>query len=476
MGEWNLKYNKDDQILGYLKYNDDEYPFYYENGILNILPNTKENWWKEKQQLFENFSNPEKFKNKNVWIKNIKLYGSTNDDKNIIFIVSEDHSNINGFLQYNVYYLHIYSKNNTIDGLYFNSEEINYFYNPNRAYKTQYNFEDKIFKNAEVTMNDIEEIDCGSYNFKEVEINIKIRAIASISNNSKTYTPYTAKSEMIFTFSKSVDLDFALEVIFHEILFLSFICCRTNIILNSVTTFTLTDENKRDRSGVIALLREVVEAETDSKKFEQIISLELFEEKLNKIFDAIVNGNMYFEHLRSSIMKRQVYAIDRIILNFVAFEREYRNIYDNIAKRSEDYYEIRNDIIEILSNFKQENTGNKKKYIKEFIKSIKKSENKFSDRLSTALNDCYKILEPFLIRDYREIDSGLIGNISERMNTMRNDSAHGNIDLKIEPINIKDFRTIENLLYAMRLKYIGISDISIKKSINLLMGYHVRIE
>ena len=69
----------------------------------------------------------------------------------------------------------------------------------------------------------------------------------------------------------------------------------------------------------------------------------------------------------------------------------------------------------------------------------------------------------------------MIEDICERMNKLRNDSAHGNIDLEIEPIHILDFATLENLLYAMRMKKIGMELMDIRRSIRDLKNYNVMI-
>lgn len=69
----------------------------------------------------------------------------------------------------------------------------------------------------------------------------------------------------------------------------------------------------------------------------------------------------------------------------------------------------------------------------------------------------------------------LIDSLASRMNKLRNDSAHGNIDLKIDPIDLKHINTLENLLFAMRLKKIGISEIDIKKAIKDVNGYPISI-
>lgn len=114
-----------------------------------------------------------------------------------------------------------------------------------------------------------------------------------------------------------------------------------------------------------------------------------------------------------------------------------------------------------------------KKYVNEFLRSLGKIEIKFADKIIKSLKDCEDILLPFLQYDYKEYSREEIENIGERLNKLRNDSVHGNIDLQIDPINVADFSTIENLIYAIRLKGIGLDKKEIQNSIKNLKHYNI---
>lgn len=86
-------------------------------------------------------------------------------------------------------------------------------------------------------------------------------------------------------------------------------------------------------------------------------------------------------------------------------------------------------------------TGKRKKYVKGFIDSISKLENKYADR----------------------------------MNDLRNNVVHGNLGMTIEVINISDFSALENLLYEMRFKNMGMDLLLIQKSICSIRDYNIYI-
>ena len=156
---------------------------------------------------------------------------------------------------------------------------------------------------------------------------------------------------------------------------------------------------------------------------------------------------------------------------FVAFEREFRNLYDDTIVRSDMYVEVRAEVMKFLENLKENSHGKKKKYIGEMERTLSKTENKYADRMEKAMRDCEEILCPFLKYYYRDDQSDdLIEDICARMNQLRNDAAHGNIDLQIDPVHISDFAILESLIYAMRLKAIGVELEKIQTCLQTMKG------
>ena len=80
--------------------------------------------------------------------------------------------------------------------------------------------------------------------------------------------------------------------------------------------------------------------------------------------------------------------------------------------------------------------------------------------------DCEEIMEPFLEKWYVGDYAGNIFNLSARMGEFRNGIAHSRLDLRYEAIHLSDVRIVEELLYAMRLKKIGLQTSQIQKAIS----------
>ena len=91
-------------------------------------------------------------------------------------------------------------------------------------------------------------------------------------------------------------------------------------------------------------------------------------------------------------------------------------------------------------------------------------------------------MDPFLIyelgKEYNtEVDEITpLENIASKMNTLRNDMAHGNLDIQLDKEHIFGFAIMETLLYAMRLKALGIKDRKIQEGIIQIMGYNFTLD
>ena len=85
-----------------------------------------------------------------------------------------------------------------------------------------------------------------------------------------------------------------------------------------------------------------------------------------------------------------------------------------------------------------------------------------SSQIKHAINKCLEVIEPSLQYLYGNNYSEAINEMSDRMNKMRNDIAHANLDFKIEPKQLADLQLIEILVYAMRINSLTM-DIKLKQ-------------
>ena len=62
------------------------------------------------------------------------------------------------------------------------------------------------------------------------------------------------------------------------------------------------------------------------------------------------------------------------------------------------------------------------------------------------------------------------------INYLRNGIAHSRIDMNIEPRNLTDIKFVEEMIYVIRLKKLGLNENVIKKIINSLFRENIPLE
>ena len=136
------------RIKGFLKYNEIEYGFFFADEELLLFPRNEEQRMKDTKDIFDMFiagrPQPRKV------IRKILISGTTSDGKNVIFQVSEDPGNDNGYLYFQVYAIYLYTKHhhvcakalstqssvaNRIRGLRIGGQDVDFFYNPAHAFE-----------------------------------------------------------------------------------------------------------------------------------------------------------------------------------------------------------------------------------------------------------------------------------------------------------------------------------------------------
>lgn len=82
-----------DKIMGFAKYNSEEYPFLYSDGILQLMPNSNRSWQQERMNVLEAMKNLSKWEPSDDWIGYSYIEAKMSGGISIIFYVSNDSSN-----------------------------------------------------------------------------------------------------------------------------------------------------------------------------------------------------------------------------------------------------------------------------------------------------------------------------------------------------------------------------------------------
>ncbi|SKA70306.1 hypothetical protein SAMN02745111_02001 [Eubacterium uniforme] len=469
---------KPKKLLGYLKYDDMDYPFEFieEDFSIVLYPPTKEKW-DDAADFFRFFEDLKKPK-PDGWVKSIKLEGVTSEHYKIIFSVKDTPSNYHGFKSYEVdwfYYCRQEYDWEKIDGLKVSGREINYFFPPQIALQNEVKFsEDNIIEKMIVSTTDEEtKRMCGSYSVRRgLNAVIELNAYATIHYNT-ALNPIDATSYLYYIFSKPTGIDDIIIAVYHLKCFIKYITYRSNIYIDAIETF-YEREGKRDYAGTIVFPNRM-NGEDNKKASDRIIGYDVLGNKTANIFKAIRNGKMGYAHICKSIDGRRHYSSGRMIMIMSEFEREFRDIYGQDFGRSEIYISTKQEIVDLIENYRETHTGDVKKYASSIKRTIQNLDNSYAQNVEKAILDCETIMKPFICRNYKGYTDEIVKGICDRVGEIRNGIAHSKMDFTLDAVHLTDTKIIEELTYAIRLKKARISNELIKKGINALFNENIAL-
>lgn len=472
-------------MKGFVEYEDKRYPFSFSDSRLDLYPD------KFNSKSIEEWFAP--FERGKV-IENIQLHGVTANRKNVIFEVSEQHSDQEGFLSFDVYSVFEYdamryqyynedgerkynTKETKIRGIKFSGVDVDVFYPPEKVYLIETFQKEEIVTRVGVKKIVGTSLGTIEWNGVEIEFTAQYKVKQSFSPE-----PLHSTSEIIASFSEGVSLEFVKQIYFGVYQVFRYIMRRNNIVFNNIEIFDINEKNLRDIFGKFYDLQICDEKENSSKLKRRVLSYDCIGEKFAELLRAFLKEIIYIDHLPDSINKTNKFGPDRMIFDFVAFEREYANLYPEKEVRSEKYLEAKNDALVTMDELISKKSGKVKKYLTTFRKRIATDENSLADRILLVINDCLSIMHPFLVyelgKEYNTQNDEItpLENIASKMNTLRNDMAHGNLDIQLDKEHILGFAIMEVLLYAMRLKALGIEEEKIQEGIIQVMGYNFTLD
>lgn len=456
-----------ERIVGFLELQDTKFPFEFDKDRfeLKLYHPTKYNAY---EQIFEGVKSFGINLKEHKWLDKITIRGKTAERYLVYFGVLDNPSSYNGYHTYKADWYYITDNEELINEVRFYGREIDYFYSPTRTF--QQNIKYKEEKCVQVKSMSVHTVDCealkgGSYISRDVNVEILCDSYAIMYHQANA--PLDSKSYLKLKFSRKINLEKMIDKVRDVQSFLKYVSYRTNINIDDISTYIAIEDGKVRNCGKLVFRVECKE-ERNEKAKERIIRAEYINEHIAEILKAIDRGEMPFGHFCDSIEAMSHYPISRIIMILAAFEREFRNIYGPDVRRSEDYKDTKDHIIKLIEEYAAECTGKRKKYVKDFAKVIRNSDSSYGDNFKYALEDCKGIMEPFVIRRFEGTYEEIIEDVSISVNRLRNGVAHSRLDMELEARHLTDIKFVEEMLYVIRLKKIGIEDAIIKKSINEL--------
>lgn len=428
-------------------------------------------------KFFEAFKTLNLKVRENKWIDRITIQGVTSERYLVYFGTIDNPESYNGYYTYRVDWYYLTDEDSEmVDEMRFYSHEINYFFNPTRSFEKNITYnteEDVTLQSFSIHSVDCDALKCGSYIDNNIQVNITCDSNSILHYESPT--PLESESCLKLQFSEAINIG---KVVYNARIvhnFLKYVCYRSNIRFSNISVYTTSDEGKQRNCGKL-----VFRYQGDEEKSEicrkRIIRAEYLNERIADIMKAINDNEIHLDYCCDSLKALSYYSINRVIMILATFEREYRNIYGYDVRRSVNYKCIKENVIQIIEKYAENLSGKNKKYAKSFAKRIKDYDVSYGDNVKFAFEDCREIMDVFIKKCFDESYEEAVEGISESINKLRNGIAHSRLDMEIEPRHITDIKLIEEMLYVIRLKKLGIEVSVIQKVINELFGVGIIIK
>ena len=361
---------------------------------------------------------------------------------------------------------------NYINRVTFKSQEINCIYPINQAYQFIY---EKMGKVSLIT----KEFNTTLTKEQEFVVNkIKVKShfyITTNTCNTLIDSPLSINSALIFDFEKTNDYKFILRLFYIAKQFIQFLCYRRDVYLPNVDLYAPYENVKYLKFATLHIIDELHSCDLNSLKEKRYISQSLIVGYEGKILADIADNLLYLRHLPETYKSGRLIDASRFIMIMAAFEWEFKRMYPDGIPKDSNTIQIENEAMEAIEDLINKSKGKlKKKYkfLKNLISSdnlqskIIKTGNDFDDAIGTFGKNLYELNNEIL--DYSKM--------GDRLANQRNNFAHGNLNKDFIGFSLLDLIYLEYIIYAMQLRYYGISDINIRKAINNLFRLNYYIE
>lgn len=466
---------KPERLVGFVTHDDIEFPFEYNESSYELAlypPSQKVRY--EKSNPFGFSSSHDYDVRKHEWIKNKRISGTTSAGYNIIFDVQDLPSNYQGFISYQVNWFFCFEIEQTcesISGFKATGNDVNFFYPPQNALSSHVQFKNdgQSVDKMTVSSSEYKSEPCGQYRIREnIDASITVSAYSTLHFNNWA-NPIDSTSTLTTMFSVPVGIDTLLEAYYLTKQFFEFIAHRHNIILGDIEIIYKDDQGRDRNSGVLVFpVRHEAEKNEDAAK--KIVQYHILTTKTSDLITYIKNDSIGLEFLCDSIDSTSWYPASRIIMILAEFERAFWVIYGQDSGRSPKFLSIKQSILDLIEEYENKQSGKARKYAKEIKTFVQKLDNNYEERLKTALKDYVDILCIFIEKKYVGVYDHVVAEISKRMGVIRNGIAHSKIDINFDAIHLCDIKIVEELIYALWLKKIGLANDTIQKAINSLFG------
>jgi hypothetical protein len=442
---------------GIINYEGDLRNFIFDDWILSILPTGI----KSQEEIFRSFLNQSTTTEFFYGIKT--LNATTLDNYEIQFNVDDYPIENNGTVLFKVNSAIFVDDNehiNKISHFRLSGDVVDEFYPPFSAFKLK-------------VENDSERVPCFTLNATPVISNeivvsykhnkyIKIRFSIEIKNKPRTNAPLSAKSKMQFDISEPLSFEEFIEILLDLKMFFSFLNYNQSISFNEIE---ILDKN----DGIIkkcgfALLKVFENNKGRELKPTQVDFFDFANEDkdLVKLIETIFQNGLNLKFIAADVEQRNHYSQSRFIEVIASYEKNFKTCFPDY-RVSKKYVDAIGEIVEFIDNKLLKSSLSKEE--RKAYDSIKHNFD-FFNPLNSRISYLYDKIEfkeviEVIFKDKVEKDK----LIFQRINTIRNNIAHGETNIEFEEGDFLRFKFMVISVYYLIFTKAGLSKDSVKKII-----------
>lgn len=188
---------------------------------------------------------------------------------------------------------------------------------------------------------------------------------------------------------------------------------------------------------------------------------------------AIIDEKIFIRHIPENEIKRNQITPQIFVVISSAFEWEFSQLFPNGVKHRKTKInkieEIKKDLLQLSSNYDK----TKSKIIEKIVENIGK--DNLESKLIYTNKELKDASEAFLQHLCSLNHIKYKDKIFTNLQKLRNDFAHGNMDIDLDSDGFVGIIYLERLVYIMQLKRFGLDDKNIKKAINKLFGSNIAL-
>lgn len=470
-----MRYDFDDLVTGTITYKSIEFTFVFNREELRLIPPSEKAdevgmWFrKEIQPGMYTMGDP-------VYVEEDFLTGKCNEGHDIILFPVKGRTigRINDVLIVGIFaYVWKRIGCSTINRIGFKSPEIDCIHPVKDAIASTQWSETGEYK---VETRPFSETTTEKQKFKVDGKDVMVYfGISMSAGGDFTKPPLSLQSEMYFEFEETNDYAFVFQLYRIANVFVQYLCYRKNVPFSEINLAAPFKDGTHMQFARLYILDDQTETELGCLKDRRFIKQEYISGYEGKILSDIALGLLYTRNIPQTYRQGRTIDAARFVMITAAFEWEFRRLYPEGIKKRQKTIDAENAAEAALKLLHDEAKGKLKNIYKTLINNIKFSQ--FSSRINHTGKSIGEIVDVFGNRLYRLNGQKLkYSDMGERLGKQRNNYAHGNLDQEFVGLSLLDLIYLEMVVYAMQLKFYGLTNTNIQRAINDLFHQSIVIK